>query len=152
MRKRCEIPRNDCRDWRWELNLEAPASRLTCLCYILSRLRKVVDQDILLKVFLGVFPILLTYGVVFWRISSLAERTFLLQKWAIKIIAWPIVDLYLGHCKILILSPVFILETSSIIKNQHHAFMINSSIHEYWTRNRDKLQHVSLLSRQQGYE
>ncbi|XP_054276461.1 uncharacterized protein LOC128995464 [Macrosteles quadrilineatus] len=122
----------------WGTHVDAIAPRLSSVTYLLFRLQKLVDIEILLKVYYGCFHSIISYGLVFWGGCSEAKRIFILQKRAIRRIC--------GvhrrtHCKplfqelnILTLPSLFILESALLVKKNPNIFVTNSMVHNYNTR------------------
>jgi hypothetical protein len=71
-------------------------TRLTKITYLVHRLKRLVQIEVLLKVYFGGFHSIIFYGVVFWGGSPDAKRGFLLQKIVVRIICG--VN-RIAHCK-----------------------------------------------------
>jgi len=133
-------------DLRWDCHIDKLCPKLTSVCYMIQRLRPLMDREVLLQVYYGCFHSVISYGIVFWGNSSPAYRIFLLQKRIIrKICNLP----YLEHCKpffkelkSLTLPSLYIFESSILVRRKPDVFLLNSDYHSYNTRNSNKI-HVN---------
>lgn len=133
-------------DLRWNEHIGNLASRLSSVCYLIRRLQNLVNQEVLLKIYYGCFHSVLSYGIMFWGSCAEAERIFLLQKRAIRLLSK---EVYIAHCRplfknlgILTLPSQLIFECSVYVKKNPGLFVINSEVHQYGTRQANML-HVT---------
>lgn len=50
---------------KWQPHIDLISKRLTAVCYMMSRLRTLLDTEILMKVYYGCFQSVMKYGIIF---------------------------------------------------------------------------------------
>jgi len=70
----------------WHAHIDTVASKLSKVCYVLYRIRDVLDVDTRRMIYLGLFQGIVMYGVCFWGNSSYSAKILRIQKRAIRII------------------------------------------------------------------
>lgn len=125
-------------DLRWSEHIGNIAARLSSACYLLRRIQYLVSQEVLLKIYHGCFHSILNYGIMFWGASPEAERIFLLQKRAVRLLSK---EAFLAHCRplfkelrILTLPSQLIFECALYVKKNPDKFVTNAEIHQHRTR------------------
>lgn len=127
----------------WCAHVDYISNKLSKGLYLLRRLGQTVDSYILLTVYYAQIQSLLSYGIILWGHSSHANRVFILQKKAIRIICKVP---FRTHCKplfvnlgVLSLPSLYVLFALCYIHNNLDTFQTNSDYHNHNTRNKNKL-------------
>lgn len=123
---------------RWDWHIDHLASRLTSAVYAIRRLRTIATKQAARTAYFSMFHASMTYGIMFWGISTEATRIFKLQKQAVRSLA----NLkYNESCRgvfkmesILTLASQYILTCVKYVHNHLHTFKRNSDNHQYDTR------------------
>lgn len=71
---------------KWKDHVEQLGKKLNSVIYTLNFLKRMVDDDVLRTIYFANFQSLSTYSILFWGSSSVMNRIFLKQKWAIRVI------------------------------------------------------------------
>lgn len=69
---------------KWDLHIDLLSSKLASICYALRQLKHICNSQVLKMYYHANFESVLSYGIVLWGKSPLAERIFKLQKRAIR--------------------------------------------------------------------
>lgn len=133
----------------WSAHIDSVCSKLSSQIFALNQMRNCLNSNILRTVYFAIIHSHLKYGVILWGGASCAQKVFILQKTAVRIIVnagynetcRPIFKL-LG---ILPLPCVYILECLLAIHRKINSLKTHADIHRYDTRNAANL--VSLRSR-----
>lgn len=122
----------------WIPHLDMLCSKLRKSCYALNYMAKHCSPQVLLTLYYANFHSHLRYGIVNWGTSVQANRVFILQKYAIRIIAG--LD-YRQSCrnafkdlKILTVAGTYILEVCTYVYKNISLFLANQQDHGYDTR------------------
>lgn len=111
------------------------------LCKKLRRLKECLPiRSLIIMVYHAYFHSLLSYGILHWGNSTNANRAFIIQKRAIRILAniksQVSCKKYFKEFQILPLPSVYILETVKFSKKNPHLVVPNNFNHQYHTRNK----------------
>lgn len=130
-------------DMTWTSHIDNLCSKLRRSCFGLRFLNNHCDVHVLLMVYHANFHSHLKYGILNWGRSSTVERVFILQKYAIRILA------KLGFrdsCRdsfkklnILTLPGVYILEACTYVHKNLSSYEALRAMHKYDTRAKNKL-------------
>lgn len=134
---------------RWHKHVERLSERISRNIFVLRRMVNCLDPGYVINVYYALIHSLLSYGVIMWGRSTHAERVFLLQKQAIRVL-----DRLppLSSCRdafarygILTLPSLYILDSLLRIHARASEFQRHSDVHSYDTRTSDRL--LALRSR-----
>ena len=127
---------DDRRSWNDHINYLQKV--LSKSIFVLRTLKKVLSLDTLRSSYFALFHSHLTYGAVLWGNSCQAERIFILQKRAIRVIMGAS---YREHCQplfvqlhIMPLPCVFIYASLLEVHKQKDHLAVGADFHEYDTR------------------
>lgn len=132
------------RNLQWDCHIDVLTKKLTSSCYGLRFLTNHCSRDILLTLYYANFHSHMRYGIINWGNSTHIHRVFVLQKYAVRIIAKLN---YRDSCRdafkqlrILSVASTYIFEVCSFIYNNKSLFSVYNLKHEYHTRHKDILQ------------
>jgi hypothetical protein len=119
------------------------SSKILTACYLLRRLKLTVSPHSLLLIYHSLLHSHLSYGILFWGASPAANRIFILQKRAIRILA----DIsrrisckpHFTQLRILTLPSTLIQAAATFVFNNPDRFPKNSSIHSHSTTSNKKV-------------
>lgn len=122
----------------WSIHVNHVASKILSGCYSIRKLKQIVHPHILLLVYFAHIHSHLSYGLLFWGASPHANRIFILQKRAVRIIA----GVSRKHsCRelfkelgILTLACTLIQSAALFVRTNRNLFHLNASVHSYNTR------------------
>ena len=128
---------------KWGMHIDELCNKLRSNCYALKFLSNYCSHTSLLTLYFANFHSRLSYGVLSWGASPNARRVFLLQKYAIRIVAGLS---YRESCResfkelnILTLAGLYIFKMCVYVYQNKSLFEINRTAHDYNTRNRELL-------------
>lgn len=132
----------------WEQHTLKLSTKLSKNIYFLRNLVSTISLNFLLTAYYGSFHANMSYGILNWGHSAHATRIFGLQRRCIRILSQL---KYRDDCKdqfiklnILTLPCVYILECLLYLKQHEHQYVTHSQLHNYNTRNCDKI-HLNFL-------
>lgn len=127
----------------WFSHLDALCIKLRRSCYALNYMAKHCSSKILLTLYYANFHSHLRYGILNWGTSTQVKRVFIIQKYAIRIIAGLE---YRQSCraafqnlKILTVVGTYILEVCTYVYKNFTTFSSNQQDHGHYTRSRGLL-------------
>lgn len=139
----------------WEHHINTICQKLSAACFALRTLSQKISQESLKQVYYSYFHSIMSYGIMFWALSTKSKKIFLLQKRAIRILCK---KRKVDSCrqlfkdlKILPLSSQYIYDILSFITDNYQ-LKHNRELHSHETRNKNNLHmpSVSLTLTQKG--
>lgn len=128
---------------KWEIHINHLSEKFSRLSYAFRVLTKITPIEVLKSVYFAYVQSLLSYGIIFWGLSSKSEQIFKLQKRIVKIIKQVSIrtnsKYIFKELEILPLPCIHILETVCYIHNNRNTFETNSNYHDHNTRTSDKI-------------
>lgn len=128
---------------KWDLHIDSVASKVSKGIFMLRSLSNSVGSDILLTVYYAYIHSHLSYGTALWANSGYANKIFILQKRAVRLLSSAP---YRAHCRplfislgILTLPSLYVFSVLMYIKINKSSLNVNSDVHNYNTRNRANL-------------
>lgn len=125
----------------WQSHINHVSSLLSSRLFLLRRLRKEVSPPVLKNAYYGLIHSILSYGVLLWGHTSDAQKLFIIQKNAIRLLSNAVPR---DHAKplfvnlnILTLPSLFILRSLLNVRNNLTDYQTYT--HNYKTRNKDNL-------------
>ena len=128
----------------WGNHMDTLCNKLRSSCYGLRFMSLHCSRDVLMSLYYANFHSHLRYGITNWGNSAHINRVFILQKYAIRIIAG------LGfrescrpsfkNLKILTVAGIYILEVCTFVYKNQHKFFANQVSHNHNTRFKGLLQ------------
>jgi hypothetical protein len=70
----------------WNLHIDNIVKRLTSVCYMIRAVKPYMSFSSLKMIYSSLFHSVLSYNIVFWRLSSSSNKLFKLQKRVVRII------------------------------------------------------------------
>jgi hypothetical protein len=130
-------------DLDWSLHIQKILSKIKGGCFLLRRLKPIVNPNILILVYHAHLHSHLSYGLLFWGSSAQSKRIFRIQKQAVRIIAGisrrkTCKPHFIKH-NILTLTCSLIQIASTLVRSHPELFPLNSSTHTHQTRGRNDL-------------
>ena len=130
-------------DLDWSLHIQKILSKIKGGCFLLRRLKPIVNPNILKLVYHAHLHSHLSYGLLFWGSSPQSKRIFKVQKQAIRIISGisrrkTCKPHFIEH-NILTLTCSLIQIASTLVRSHPELFPLNSSTHTHQTRGRNDL-------------
>lgn len=123
---------------KWTAHTQELSKSLNSAIFCIRRIKNIVTPEAAKLVYYSTFHSRLSYGVLFWGTSSSAQRIFLLQKRALRVLLGlaPLTSCreYFLREKILTLPAIYILSSIQHIKENMSAYETNDYNHEYMTR------------------
>ena len=131
-----------------ETNAEIPHTnslkeKLNSYCFLVRTLKSTVTIDVLKLVYFSIVQSALSYGLIYWGLSSEIESVFSLQKKIIRIMAG---FSFRQHCKpafiklqLLTLPCLYIFHVALYTRNNLNNYSQNQDIHNYNTRTKTDL-------------
>jgi hypothetical protein len=141
----------------WNEHLAQTSKRLSRVCYLFLKLRRLVPEPYLVTAYHALFHCHIGYGILLWGHSAGVEDILKLQKKAVRIITS---SDRLAHCKplfarlqILTVYGHYILACLLHVKNHQQDFQTGAMIHNHNTRQKNLLNipRVRLTKTQKGY-
>ncbi|XP_044759270.1 uncharacterized protein LOC123316999 [Coccinella septempunctata] len=71
---------------KWREHVDQLGKKLNSVIYTLNVLKRMVNDDVLRTIYYANFQSLATYSIIFWGGTSVMDRMFVKQKWAIRVI------------------------------------------------------------------
>lgn len=134
---------------QWDPHINKLSNRLSSAAFAVKKIRALTDVDTARLVYFSYFHSLMTYGILLWGHAANANSIFILQKRAVRAIyrLGPRVSLREKFKEINILTFVsqYIYDNLVYVKRNITNFQKYSDIHNFNTRNKDKL--VAYVSR-----
>lgn len=126
---------------KWSSHIQNVCSKLAKNCYALTVTAKQCSQAIVRQLYFGCFHNTIKYGIVHWGLSYEAQKVFVLQKRAVRVIA----NIKYGEsCRgafksqsILTLASLYIYEVVCFVYKNKRNFGDNKINHHYNTRKKD---------------
>jgi len=117
----------------WQLHINNICAKLKSACYILRTLNPILSVSNLKTIYFSYIHSIITYGIIFWGISTGSDEVFKFQKRAIRIItnsrsSTSCRNLF-NELKILPLQCQYILSLAVYVAKNIDDFTINSDIH-----------------------
>jgi len=128
----------------WEPHVNKVRAELSCTCFLLKKLSVYAPDSVLMSVYHAHIQSHVSYGQIFYGFASCADRVFILQKKAVRVVceARP----YRAHCKPLFVRSkittfycLLILEACCMVVQNPDIFTKNTAIHGYNTRASNKV-------------
>jgi hypothetical protein len=127
----------------WNNNIDQIATKLCSACYTLRNIKYIVPQSTLKTIYYAYIHPTLSYGIIFWGSSSTANKLFILQKKAIRIITNAGIREScreaLKNLQIMTLYSQYIFSLIIFTIINKHLFTHNNEIHTYKTGNSSNL-------------
>lgn len=127
----------------WDDHVNALKIKLSKANFAISRVKRICQMHVLLKVYFGYFHSLLNYGILFWGVSTTAQDVFKLQK---KVVRTMLGLRKTDSCrnvfkelKIMTVTNLFIYKALLYIYKNKPFINSNNEIHTYNTRNNRNL-------------
>lgn len=126
---------------QWNQHIDGLCRKLRSQCYGLNFMSHHCSKDILRTLYFANIHSHLKYGILNWGNSTNMHRVFILQKYAIRIIA----SLKMRdscrdsfrNLKILTVPSIYVMEACCYVFTNKHVLLSNNSKHNYETRGRD---------------
>lgn len=132
------------RHLQWGCHIDTLCNKLRSSCYGLRFMAKHCSSEILLSLYYANFHCHLRYGIVNWGSSAHVNRTFILQKYALRIISGlsfrESCRSTFKNLKILTVAGIYILEVCMYVYKNKHKFLANQVNHDHDTRHKELLQ------------
>ena len=120
------------------------ATKLCSACYVLRNLKHIVPRSTLRTIYYAYIQSILSYGIIFWGISSNVNKLFILQKKIVRIITNSRVREScreaFKNMQIMTLYSQYIFSLILFTVKNKPLFTPNNEIHKYKTRNNTNLQ------------
>ena len=71
----------------WNRHIDVIANKLCSACFVLRNLNHIVPQTTLRKIYFAHIHSMLSYGIIFWRNSTNANKLFIIQKKIVRILS-----------------------------------------------------------------
>lgn len=127
----------------WETHVDSVCKKLSRVIFLLRKLKNCVNFEVLLMAYFGLFHVHLTYGARLWGNSSAANKAFLWQKKAIRVMAnlspQESCRQSFSSFKIMPLACIFILQNLVYVKKNINNYVSHDSVHDHNTRFRHNL-------------
>lgn len=127
----------------WEPHINKICSKLKSGCFLLRKLKKIVNYNTILSVYHAYIHSHLSYGLIFWGGSSQIIRAFRLQKRAVRILAGvsskTSCRTIFPRMKILTLPSTLIFLCALFVRKHPQYFSQNNTVHSYSTRTRNNI-------------
>ena len=124
---------------RWQEHINSLCNKLKN-CFSLKFLKNHLSSDVLRSVYYANIHAHIRYGILNWGLSSFASRVFLIQKYAVRILAGlsprELCRASFKSLKILTLSGIYILEACVYVFKNKNSFESYRSSHDYNTRHK----------------
>jgi len=127
----------------WEPHVNKVRSKLSSTCFLLKKLSVYAPDSVLMSVYYAHIQSHVSYGQIFYGFASCADRVFILQKKAVRVVCKAP---YRAHCKplfvqskILTFYSLLILEACCMVVQNPDIFAKNTAIHGYNTRASNKV-------------
>lgn len=131
----------------WSLHIQHTILKLQRGYYLLCRLKAVVSHETLKLIYHSHFHCHLSYGLIFWGTSPHANRAFIIQKRAVRVIAGVArrtsCRQKFTEQKILTLTCTLIHIASCFVQSHRYLFPLNSSTHSHSTRSSSAIRTTS---------
>ena len=132
---------------QWNQHIQTLCGKLKSSCFGLKFMSNHCSTEILLTLYYANFHSSLKYGIINWGNSSQVSRVFLLQKYAVRIIAelnsLDTCRYAFKNLKIMTLVSIYILEICTYVFKNKSMFLNNQTSHGYETRHKEQLQTAS---------
>lgn len=122
----------------WAPHIQSIVPRLLSGCFMLRKLKLIVNPPILSMVYHAFIHSLLSYGIIFWGTSPHAKRIFIIQKRAVRIIAGisrrQSCKAHFTNLRILTLTCTLIISAATFVYSNPDHFPLNNAHHSHFTR------------------
>lgn len=142
---------------KWHSHIDFVSNKLSKGLFMLRSLKGSVTLDILIYIYYAHIHSHLSYGTAIWANVGYAEKLFILQKRAVRLICGIPQGTHCGpyfvNLKILTLPSLYVLSTLMFIKSSLSSLVINSDVHLHNTRQAQNLrvQHCNYTTTQMSF-
>lgn len=123
---------------QWSCHIEHLCQKLRGCCFALRSLSGICSREVMLVMYHACFHSLLRYGVIFWGTASDANRVFIIQKYAIRVInglsCRESCRAAFKELNILTFYATYIYEVCCFVYKHYNKFTRNQVGHNYPTR------------------
>jgi hypothetical protein len=128
---------------QWGTHISSLAGRLSSAAYAVKRIRQLADVETARLVYFGYFHSVMSYGILLWGKAADVHSIFVLQKRAVRNIyklgsRVSLKDKF-KEINILTVASQYIYENIMYVRKNIDMYKLNSDIHNYNTRNKNKL-------------
>jgi hypothetical protein len=127
----------------WNSHIDSLIRKMSSFCYALSQIKHSVPNETLKLIYCAHIHSIMSYGLIFWGTSPLANKVFILQKKIIRIITntnnRSSCKQHFKNLRIMTLYSQYIFSIIMFTTNNKHLFSSNSEIHKYDTRSNNLL-------------
>ena len=127
----------------WKKHIETIIPKLNSACFALRSLKGIVHGSTLRTVYFALFHSIMKYGIIFWGTSVNADKIFLLQKRAMRILhdvgVRQSCKLLFKNSNILTFTGEYIYSILCYLVDNSDNFRKNCTLHDYNTRSRSDL-------------
>jgi hypothetical protein len=131
----------------FSLHIKITLNKIKSSCFLLRRLKPIVNHHTLKLVYHSYIHSHLSYGILFWGSCPQAKRIFLIQKQAVRVISGisrrKSCKSHFIHQNILTLTCTLIKIASTLVRSHPHLFTHNEEIHNHATRNKNSIHTIS---------
>ena len=128
---------------QWGSHITALAGRLSSAAYAVRKIRSLTDEETARLVYFSYFHSVMSYGLMLWGSAADIETIFILQKRAIRAIYGlrPLDSLreLFKEINILTVASQYIYDNILYVRKNLDLFQKKSDVHNYNTRNKNKL-------------
>lgn len=128
----------------WSIHISETIKKLSSALYSIRKIKKLATHSMVRLTYFSNFHSIATYGILLWGSTSEAEKIFMMQKKAVRILC----NLkQMDSCReafqtqeILTIPATYILTCLKYVQSHLKFFQKNSDVHTFNTRNKDNLQ------------
>lgn len=128
---------------QWHAHIAKLAGKLSSAAYAVRRIRQLTNVETAKLVYYSYFHSVMSYGILLWGKAADIQTIFVLQKRAVRAIyklkARASLREKFKEANILTVTSQYILENIMYVRKNLHEFKLNSDIHNYNTRSKNKL-------------
>ncbi|RVE47616.1 hypothetical protein evm_007713 [Chilo suppressalis] len=128
---------------QWNHHITLLAGKLSSAAYAIRKIRQLTDTETARTVYFSYFHSILSYGIILWGTAADIESIFILQKRAVRSIyqlsSRTSLREKFKEIGILTVASQFIYNCILLVKNNINLYTKNSNVHNFNTRNRNKL-------------
>lgn len=128
---------------QWHAHIAALAGKLSSAAYAVRRIRQLTNVETARLVYYSYFHSVMSYGILLWGKAADIQTIFVLQKRAVRSIyelkARDSLRDKFKEANILTVACQYILENIMYVRKNLHEFKLNSDIHDYNTRSKNKI-------------
>jgi len=129
---------------KWNSHIDYIVPKVSKGIFMLRKLKLIVSTDVLLTVYFSYVHCHLLYSSILWANCNYAKSLFVLQKRAVRLISGVPPR---THCRpifkrlcVMPLACIYIFQCLLFVKSNLSLFTCNKDVHNYATRNRNKIQ------------